>query len=537
MKNKSLHFLVVILHLLMTGCADKEIDFVFPEPMILSMTDETALTLVQEPGKIINVPLNVQAASGLESLVVYLGAERYDEVSYTNNELSATYDFKFNVAADASLGTVYDFVVTLTDKIGRSTSFPITVSVDATYTITVETVSGKEVSVIQGKINGDFHFEREKTYVVAGTLAVEDGGTLTIDAGSTVYFRTSADNAVNSRLVIARGSRIQATGTAAAPIVLTSEKVLRGENPSFDDWGGLFLFGAAPTNRGSNVVEDGFVYGGSATTESSGRLRYVRIEYAGKDDYHALNLFGVGSATGIDHVQVFQCQNNAFRIRGGRVNLRYIAAIDHGGYGLWADEGWQGKGQFWLFQTNIPATLVPRNFWNQARSLELRNHDSFYDSSPRTTFQIANVTLIGNGEGTTDGTRRGARVRRGAIGQLRNLIVAHFPSDAVRVEDLPVEVLGGEMVLDNVRAFRSATNYAQEAESVFFQSGLYDVTEDVVSGIARDNYVGSVASAFNPQELDPWFIAADYIGAVQHTNNDWTRQGVWFKNRDGSIRE
>ena len=166
-------------------------------------------------------------------------------------------------------------------------------------------------------------------------------------------------------------------------------------------------------------------------------LKYVRIEYAGKNDIHGLQLFGVGSATSIEYVEVFKCYNNAFRVRGGRVSLRYIAGIEHGGYGIWADEGWQGNGQFWLFQTGIKATLLPVNYWNQARSIEFRNDDAIFDKQPRTTFKVSNVTLIGNGyqSGTDYGTRRGVRIT-GAQGFFYNAIVI-VSGDGVRVEDLP----------------------------------------------------------------------------------------------------
>ncbi len=530
-------YITAFLQLFLVSCEKKETAFAFPLPKIFSSDAAAELAFVQEPGKMVQAELSLQAAAGLALLRVENKADLHDEVRFIADELAASYNFSFQVPADAALGSSYTFQLTLSDRNEQTTTFPITVRVDATYSLRDEQVGGRSVKVISGKINGSFHFAKADTYVVDGPLSIEDGGQLSIDAGSNVYFRSATSNAVASRLIITRGSRLQAIGTAQEPIVFSSEKVLRGEEPSFADWGGIFLMGRAPSNRGANVIEDGFAYGGTAASESSGQLRYLRIEYAGMGDFHALNLFGVGASTLLENIQVFHCQNNAFRIRGGRVNLRYIAGIDHGGYGLWADEGWQGKGQFWLFQTNIPATLVPLNFWNQARALEIRNHDSFYDTAPRTTFQIANVTLIGNGESAADGTRRGARVRRGAIGQLRNMLVAHFASDGVRVEDLPIERLGQDMLLDNVRAFRSGVNYAQEAESFFFQTGRYDVSEAPVEGIGLDSYVGSAASPFNPSALDPWFVPASYIGAVQNASNDWTRQGIWFKNRNGSIRQ
>jgi hypothetical protein len=148
------------------------------------------------------------------------------------------------------------------------------------------------------------------------------------------------------------------------------------------------------------------------------------------------------------------------------------------------------------------------------------------------------VTLIGNGdaEGTENGTRRGVRVRRGAFGIFQNAIVTEFPDDAVRLEDLDTEELGNEMILDNIHAFNNRVNYSEDAESFFLNSGNYNLSEQPVPGININNFVGSLPSSFNPTSVSSWFDNAPFIGAIQDAGNDWTAEGNWFKNIDGTIR-
>lgn len=429
------------------------------------------------------------------------------------------------------MGEKSEFVFRVYDRENRDASYTYSIHVYSTFSETQEDFNGTIVTRLKGRSNEDYDMQADKVYVIDSTFSIENNSTLHIPQGSTVYFKTHDQTDVVSRLMIARGSRIVAKGTADEPIVFSSDKLLLGETPGTEDWGGIYLFGNAPTNEGDHVYDAGFLYGGSIPNDSSGELSFVRIEYAGKNDSHALNLFGVGSNTQLDHIQVYRNENIAFRLNGGRASLKYIAAIGHGGYGIWAEHGWQGNGQFWLFQTDIAATLVPRNFWNQARSIEMRNDENNFLNSPRTAFNISNVTLIGNGfqDGADTGTRRGVRIRRGAYGVLQNMIVTQFPNDAVRVEDLDVSELNEAMILDNTRSFNNQANYEQDAVGFFYENPDLNVSSAAVPGITTDNYTGSVPSSFDPLVLGNWFTSAPYIGAVENESNNWTTQGSWFR--------
>ncbi|WP_227977398.1 hypothetical protein [Capnocytophaga felis] len=491
--------------------------------------------IAREPSEKVFLNVVAEAPAGVHKIEV-LVAGKVVATEQPENSFTYNYEYIYQVSATATLGEEVTIVFKLEDKQGKIVATPVvTIKVAQPFEISDFSIGGNAFKKISGRINKDITLTNDQKWLIDGIVSVDEGANLTIEAGTTVYFRTF-NNDKYSQLVIMRGGKVIASGSRDKPIVFTSDKVLSG-TAAVSDWGGVYLNGSAPTNAANTVLLDGFRYGGTNVADNSGTLRFVRIEYTGKGGLHSLQLNGVGSRTTIEYVQSFNSYNNAFRLRGGRVSLRYIAGIQHGGYGIWADEGWQGNGQFWLFQTNIKATLNPINYWNQARSIEFRNDNSMFNKQPRTSFKISNVTLIGNGFGGIEfGTRRGIRIRRGAEGLFYNSIVTEFPSDGVRVEDLPLETLGVNTKIDNVHSFNNAINWEQEAKTFFFESGKYNLSENPISGITRENFVGALPCAFDPVSVGSWFVAAPYIGAV-HPSSDWTKGGKWFKNYDGSLRQ
>lgn len=521
--------------LIIAGC-EKEEPFQGPEPSVFVLNYEGGLILQQAGGEV-GVDVEALASVGLATLQVLVNGEELENQVF-EDQFRFTSAFIIEIPEDAPDGENYVYVFRVTDRLGRvAESQAVRIRAGNPFSLTEESIDGIEFTVIKGRINENLELTPEVNWLMDSVVSVENEAVLTIQPGTTVYFRTNPSDQYGSRLVVTQGSRLIAQGTASMPIVLTSDRVLLG-GPQRGDWGGLALFGRAETNQGNIILRDGFRYGGTNNSENNGTLSYLRIEYSGKLGFHGLMLNGVGSATSISYIQVWESFNTGFRLRGGRVNLKYIAAINHGGYGLWADEGWQGDGQFWLFQTDIMATLIPVNYWNQARSLEFRSDDSFFLRQPRTTFNISNVTLIGNGweESGTFGTRRGFRVRRGAYGILQNMLVTNFPNDAARVEDLDFDELGSVMILDNSRVWANRTNWNQEAESYFYESGDFNLSEDPVEGIDLNNFVGSASSPYNPTVLGSFFTSAPYMGAVENEANDWTVTGAWFKDLNGNIR-
>ena len=492
----------------------------------------------QERGLTVSLGIELRAISGLNTLRVFKDGTLFDEVFYSEEQLLETYPFEYTVE-ELPDGSLIEFTFELLDRAGeRSSAFGFFVEVGPPFSIEEETIAGQNVQVVTGRINRDTTFRKENIYMINGLVSVEGNKTLTIEPGTTILMR-SFENERDSRLAITQGSRMNASGTKEAPIVFTSDRTLHGD-ADWGDWAGIFIYGRAPTNQASLVFEEGFTYGGNVDNDNSGQFKYIRIEYAGKNDADAIQFYGVGSSTEIAHLNVWSCFDNGVRFKGGSADLKYLVVIDHGAYGLWAEHGWRGRGQFWVFQTKIAATIVPINFNNIARSIELRNDGNDFNLQPATYGRLANMTMIGNGNTDADGTRRGFRVRTGARALAKNFIVTNFPDDGVRVEDVPESALqDGSMVIQHVRSFGNRSNFDELAEDFYAPDPAFDVNDNTVPGIGPSDYVGSVPSPFDPAN-DPafgsWFTSAPFIGAVESEENDWTSDGNWVKNQDGTIR-
>ena len=141
---------------------------------------------------------------------------------------------------------------------------------------TIIEIDGRQVVVLEGRLNADKTLTSAYDYLLRGAVFVEGGATLTIEAGVKVY----GEQATNGTLIISQGSKIMAEGTASAPIVMSSD-AFEGSRAR-GQWGGLIINGNAPTNQGVTFGEgDTGAFGGNNPADSSGVLRYVRVEYAG----------------------------------------------------------------------------------------------------------------------------------------------------------------------------------------------------------------------------------------------------------------
>ena len=69
----------------------------------------------------------------------------------------------------------------------------------------------------------------------------------------------------------------------------------------------------------------------SNDADSSGTMKYVRIEFAGApfspgNERNCLSLMGVGSATTLEYIQCHRGYDDGFEIWGGAVNMKYLVA-------------------------------------------------------------------------------------------------------------------------------------------------------------------------------------------------------------------
>ncbi len=284
-------------------------------------------------------------------------------------------------------------------------------------------------------------------YILDGLVFVEDGATLIIEPGTVVKARQTPDSGDNtSALIIARGGKIMAEGTAERPIIFTStaDDLTIADDLTWTDrglWGGVIILGNATTNRGVEGQIEGIdtgearaAYGGSDDRDNSGALRYVSIRHGGAalapgDEINGLTMGAVGDQTVIEYVEVFSNLDDGFEWFGGTVNTKYLIAAFCADDGFDYDEGWRGKNQFWFgVQAEDEAGRVGEHDGGTVDET----------GEPFSTPEIRNATYIGPGSGITpEGDGDFAVVLRdNAGGFYVNSIFGEYPGSGVNIEDL-----------------------------------------------------------------------------------------------------
>lgn len=295
--------------------------------------------------------------------------------------------------------------------------------------------SSGETIILQGRINADTLLKKQNTYILKGLVYMVGNHTMTIEAGTTIKGSFSGSDV--AALIITRGSKIMAQGTASEPIIFTSAS----PNPQSGDWAGIILCGKASVNTSYNgvantvQVEGGIdnangdgIAGGGATpddNDNSGTLSYVRIEFAGyafqpDKEINSLTLAAVGRGTTIDHIQVIDAKDDAYEWFGGTVNCKFMIAYKTQDDDFDTDNGFSGKVQFGII---IRDSLIADI--SNSEAFESDNNSGGTTASPKTSAIFSNITAIGPRASLTN---TGSSLFRGATHIRRNTAISIFNS-------------------------------------------------------------------------------------------------------------
>lgn len=316
---------------------------------------------------------------------------------------------------------LYQFVFELRDAAGKR----VLARSNAMYSYVSASVP------VSGTITSSATWTNDKRYVLSDFVGVVAPSVLTIEPGTVIY---GGDG--RATLFVQRGAKIMAEGTERRPIVFTSAQRVGGRAQT--DWGSLVLFGRAPINvQGGSAFmeglpsEEGYAYGGNDPADSSGVLRYVRLEFGGfaiatNREINGLTLGGVGSATVLDHIQVLHNADDAFEFFGGTVNARHLVGIGYADDGLDFDFGYRGSIQF--------AVLIKRNNDEADGNIvtESDNNGEGTAATPLTSPTVYNVT--GVRIAATNGNY-GAVIRRNSAGTYHNIVVQGSKNAPLNLRD------------------------------------------------------------------------------------------------------
>lgn len=292
---------------------------------------------------------------------------------------------------------------------------------------------------LKGTITADTVLRTGNTYILQGPVVMDNGKTMTIQPGTVIKGAYSGSDV--GFLVITRGAKINAQGTADQPIVFTSASA----NPQSGDWGGIVICGKAPVNTtvgaSTNTIQvEGLqgltgeqnLAGGTNEADSSGVLSYVRIEYAGyafqpDKEINSLTLAAVGNKTKIDHIQIAMAKDDAIEWFGGTVNCKYLITYKTQDDDFDTDNGYSGNVQFGLILRDSSIADI-----SKSEAFESDNNSSGTTATPKTSAVFSNITAIGP-RATLNNTGNslflaGAQIRRNSAISIYNSIILGWPT-------------------------------------------------------------------------------------------------------------
>ncbi|RYY35591.1 MAG: hypothetical protein EOP46_09460 [Sphingobacteriaceae bacterium] len=306
------------------------------------------------------------------------------------------------------------------------------------------TTEDETVVQVTGDITANTTWTADKIYLLKGNVFVTNNSTLEIQPGTII----KGDKPSKGALIITRGAKIDAEGTADKPIVFTSNVAAGGREEG--DWGGIILLGKAHNNGGNAVTIEGISdatdkgkHGGDDDNDNSGIMKYVRIEYAGialspDNEINGLTFGSVGSGTTIDYIEIYRSGDDAYEWFGGTVNAKHLLAIDTWDDDFDTDNGFSGHIQFGLAQRLAATADV-----SGSNGFESDNNSTGTNVTPRTSAVFSNMTIVGPREiavkppSINASFQHGAQIRRNSAISILNSVIVGYTEGVFYDDALP----------------------------------------------------------------------------------------------------
>ena len=399
-------------------------------------------------------------------------------------------------------------------------------------TLTEDTIAidGTDMAVceLEGVISENATLTNDYVYRLNGYVTVGNGAdeieavtdveevTLTVDAG--VQFRSSG----RGSLIISRGSKIMANGTAEAPIVMASE------DDGFDgqgEWGGLVLQGFAKNNQCGaempavcNVADEadtGF-HGGNNDADNSGSIQHLIVaeggyEVAADQEVNGITMHSVGYGTTVENVMVYNNADDGIEFFGGAVNVKNLILVDNGDESIDWDDGYRG---------NIQFALVRQGLVNGGdNGIEADNAGLSNTAEPVSNPTLSNITFQTGSEGSA----HLMRAKVGTHGTLDKVAADNYGSafrianteTMVTLNDVLVEFTGTEadniLRLDDDATEANISGWSSTSTTSTVELGsAFEVT-------GSESTLDAATTSESANDSTGFIVATDYIGAVAPT--------------------
>ncbi|HBB01379.1 MAG: hypothetical protein A2W86_05700 [Bacteroidetes bacterium GWD2_45_23] len=322
-----------------------------------------------------------------------------------------------------------------------------------------------EDNKLSGSIKDTRTLDANVEYLLTGPLLVEEGGILNIPAGTTI----KAQQGFSNYILVLQGGKINARGTATAPVKMIADKEGVGQGY----WGGLIINGraplASPSEVGSTEVNSAYVYGGTNAADNSGELSYVILGNTGARssadvEHNGITLNGVGSGTKINDLYIYDGADDAVEFFGGSVNVSNLLAVNSDDDMFDFTQGYKGtlKNAYGIWEAGYTSGE------SDPRGIEADgNLDGNYATHPnQSDFRVENMTvdlrLAASSFDAADKSKRMQdviKIRRGAKATVVNALVKGTGT----VEDLVdlTDSKGGADVGTTISLTNALTNAPQ----------------------------------------------------------------------------
>jgi hypothetical protein len=333
-----------------------------------------------------------------------------------------------------------------------------------------------EDNKLSGSIKDTRTLDANVEYLLTGPLLVEEGGVLNIPAGTTI----KAQQGFSNYILVLQGGKINARGTATAPVKIIADKEVAGQGY----WGGLIINGraplASPSEVGSTEVNSAYVYGGTNAADNSGELSYVILGNTGARssadvEHNGLTLNGVGSGTKINDLYIYDGADDAVEFFGGSVNVSNLLAVNSDDDMFDFTQGYNGtlKNAYGIWEAGYTSGE------SDPRGIEADgNLDGNYATHPnQSDFKVENMTvdlrLAASSFDAADKSKRMQdviKIRRGAKATVVNALVKGTGT----VEDLVdlTDSKGGAALGTTISLTNALTNAPQRQTNPVVAAGV-----------------------------------------------------------------